>query len=106
MPRGLNSLPGTAHHHPEASLACVVATVRVKRRQRVLKPCDGAPKFLCIHWSLRRIGSGGNTAAPKWCGASSPVGVRREQGKGTGGAFQEPVRSSRLPGKNGQRRRT
>ena len=92
MPRGFHSLAVKAHHPPQASLACVPAARPArKRRQPVLKPCDRAPKLLC-RWSLRRIGYGGSTEAPRKVGCRGPAGVR-EQGKGTGGASQEPGRS-------------
>jgi hypothetical protein len=38
--RGFDSLPATANHQPEASLAWGTVTHFVKRRQRVLKPRD------------------------------------------------------------------
>ena len=82
MPRGFNSLAVKAHHPPHANLAWRIAISVVKRRQPVLKPCDRAPKLFC-RWSLRRIGYGGSTEAPREVGCPGPAGVR-EQGEGQG----------------------
>ena len=91
MPRGFNSLAVKVHHQPQASLAGRIARFVVKRRQRVLKPCDRAPKLL-TRGSLRRMGYGGSTEAPREVGCRGSAGVK-EQGKGTARASQEPVRS-------------
>jgi hypothetical protein len=91
MPRGFNSLAVRTHHPPQASLAWSGSNVAAKRRQRVLTPCDRAPKLLTRR-SPRRIGCGGNTEAPRLVGCQGTAGVE-EQGIGTGWASQEPVRS-------------
>jgi hypothetical protein len=61
MPRGFNSLAVKAHHQPQASLAGRIVRSVVKRRQRVLKPCDGAPR-LFLAGAFVVLGTG---AAPK-----------------------------------------
>ena len=74
MPRGFNSLAVEAHHQPQASLAWRAAMTVVKRRQQVLKPCDGAPKLFC-RWSLGRIGCGGSTRIYLGCCGATMLGL-------------------------------
>jgi len=75
MPRGFKSLAVKVHHQPQASLAGRIVRFAVKRRQRVLKPCDGAPKLL-TRGSLRRIGYGGSTEAPRRWGVEVRPGSK------------------------------
>jgi hypothetical protein len=53
---------------------------------------DGPVRLQVAQVVQRGIGYGGSTEAPRQVGCGGPAGVK-EQGKGTGGASQEPVRS-------------
>ena len=59
---GSQSHPVAPGQRPEASLAWGSARATAKRRQRVLKPCYGAPRSLPAG-SLRRFHNGGHVGA-------------------------------------------
>ena len=95
MPRGFNSLAVKAHHPPQASLAWQAARPVVKRRQQVLRPCAGAPKLL-TRGSLRRIGYGGSTEAPRRWGAEVRPGSKSRAKAQNGHPRNPRLRGGRL----------
>src|SRR5664279_5633261 len=93
--RGFNSLPAkAAARQPEASLAWVVATPLVKRRQRMPKP--GLSPEITLRWSLRRGSSGGSIDRTDK-GEVLPVRPgswnRAKAWDGTPGNLRDPVRA-------------
>src|SRR5262249_24162125 len=81
---------------PEVSLAGMVATSFLKRRQQVSKPSDLAPKFINRR-TLRRGKCGGSIdETVKRRGVVGSAGVV-ERGKGTGWIAWKPGRSRSCP---------
>jgi len=79
---------------PEASLAWVVATSFVKRRQQVLKP-RGSPDMTTLKPLLSK-GQGQHRRDRHWRGFVGSAGVL-DRGKGTGWIVWEPERSRSRP---------
>jgi hypothetical protein len=72
---GNQSHPVAPGQRPEASLAWGSARATAKRRQRVLKPCYGAPRTLPAA-SLRRFHNGGHVGTLLWPVCPVPPGSK------------------------------